>query len=166
MLTPQPPPDPLPALTPLRRQLAGAGTGQRSRTTATASGPAPGAARTGRQHQHMSTRPGQQPAPRGQHDRIYRHLADIAAALAADGIACRLTRLAGTPVLTIDAPGAGPDPVTIAVDPDTRAAPGLRLDCTCTWTPAPGTAPEAAAGAISAVLNALSPGPRPAAGRM
>jgi len=74
MAAPQPPPDPLPVLTPHelpcyrrepghalkalpghaparwqpRQQLAGVVTGQRSRTTA--SGPPSGAARTGRQH--------------------------------------------------------------------------------------------------------------------
>lgn len=86
------------------------------------------------------------------------HLAAIAAALAGHGITSRLTRLAGTPVLTTARPAAGPDPATIAIDP----VPGLRLDCTCTWTPAPGATPQATAAVITAVLHAARPAAGPA----
>jgi hypothetical protein len=61
-----------------------------------------------------------------------------------------------------------PDPATIAIDP--VPGRGLRLDCTCTWTPAPGATPQATAAVISAVLHAArlaGPGPPrrpPAAG--
>ena len=51
-------------------------------------------------------------------------------------------------------PPAGPHAATVAIDPDLRAGPGLRLDCTCIWTPAPGTTAQAAAAVIAAVLNA------------
>jgi hypothetical protein len=87
------------------------------------------------------------------------HLAAIATSLSGLGITGRLTCLGGTPVLTVDAPGGGEDPATIAIDPDTHAGPGLRLDCTCTWTPAPGATPQATAATITAVLNALSSAP-------
>ena len=84
---------------------------------------------------------------------VTRHLDAIAAALAAHGIAARITVPAGTPVLTTGPP-AGPHAATVAIDPDLRARPGLRLDCTCVWTPAPGTTAQAAAAAIAAVLHA------------
>jgi hypothetical protein len=43
-----------------------------------------------------------------------------------------------------------------------QASPGLHLDCTCVWTPAPGTTPQVTAAVITAVLNAASTGlPRP-----
>ena len=87
------------------------------------------------------------------------HLAAISASLSDHGITSRLTRIGGTPVLTIDAPGTEEDPTTIAIDPDTHAAPELRLDCTCIWTPAPGATPQATAATITAVLNALRPAP-------
>ena len=92
---------------------------------------------------------------------VTRHLAAIATALAARGIAARITAPAGTPVLTTG-PRPGPHAATVAIDPDLRAGPGLRLDCTCVWTPAPGTTPQAAAAAIAAVLAATraAPGPR------
>ncbi|MGH3182782.1 MAG: hypothetical protein ACRDOE_12880, partial [Streptosporangiaceae bacterium] len=87
----------------------------------------------------MTTGPGPHATPGHQASTASQHLAAIAASLTGHGITSRLTRLGDTPVLTIDAPGTGPDPATIAIDPDTSTGPGLRLDCTCTWTPAPGT---------------------------
>ena len=89
-----------------------------------------------------------------------RHLDAIAAALGARGIASRITVPAGTPVLTTG-PRSGPHAATVAIDPDLRAGPGLRLDCTCVWTPAPGTTPQAAAAAIAAVLTAARARPDP-----
>jgi hypothetical protein len=85
------------------------------------------------------------------------HLTAIAARLAARGVASRLTLLGGTPVLTIDRPGAGPDPVTVTVDPGTSNGSGLPVECTCLWTPIPGTTPEATADTIVTVLDAIRP---------
>jgi hypothetical protein len=82
------------------------------------------------------------------------HLGAIAAALADHGVGCRVTRPAGTPVLTT-IPLAGPDAATVAIDPDMHAGPDLRLDCTCVWTPAFGTSAQATAAVITAVLNAI-----------
>jgi hypothetical protein len=108
----------------------------------------------------MTTRPAQPAVPGTQAATAAgQHLAAIATSLSGHGITSRLTRLGGTPVLTIDAPGAGEDPSTIAIDPDTHAGPGLRLDCTCTWTPALGATPQATAATITAILNALRPPP-------
>ncbi len=103
----------------------------------------------------MTTGPGQDPAPRGQDDRAYEHLAAIAAALTADGIACCLTR-AGTPSLTIEGP-VGPGSATVIIDPGTGNGPGPWIDCT--WTPALGTTPAAIAGTITAVMNAIRSAP-------
>jgi hypothetical protein len=85
------------------------------------------------------------------------HLSAIAARLTDHGIASRLSRLGSTPVLTIEEPAAGPNPPTITVDPDPYASndPDLSLDCTCLWTPAPGTTPEATADTIMIVLKAI-----------
>jgi hypothetical protein len=94
-------------------------------------------------------------------DQAGQHLAAIAARLTARGITSRLTRLGGTPVLTIDQPGPGPYPVTVTVDPDPGTGSGLPVDCTCLWTPAPGTTPEATADTIITVLNALRPATTP-----
>lgn len=85
-----------------------------------------------------------------------RHLAAVAAELAGHGIASRITRPAGTPVLTTE-PATGSGTATVAIDPDMHAGPSLRLDCTCVWTPAPGATPQATAAVIAAVLNAVSP---------
>ena len=87
------------------------------------------------------------------------HLAAIAASLAGRGLDSRLSDLGGIPVLTVDQPADGTDPVTVAIDPDPGSGPGLRLECTCTWTPAPGDTPDATAGAVLAVLAALRPAP-------
>jgi hypothetical protein len=84
---------------------------------------------------------------------IGQHLNDIAVALAGYGVGCQVTYPAGTPVLTTGPP-AGPNAVTVAIDPDMHAAPGLRLDCICVWTPAQGTSPQATAATIAAVLRA------------
>jgi hypothetical protein len=84
---------------------------------------------------------------------VARHLEAIAAALAGSGIGCRVTSPAGTPVLTTNSP-AGPDAATVAIDPDMHTEPDLRFDCTCVWTPAPGTTPQTTAAVITAVLNA------------
>ena len=87
-------------------------------------------------------------------------LAAIADSLSEQGVTSRLTRLGGTPVLTIDEPAAGPDFATVAIDPDTSSGSGLRLDCTCIWTPASGATPKATADTIVAVLNAVARGTR------
>lgn len=93
---------------------------------------------------------------------VSRHLAAIADSLASCGLASRLTVLGGTPVLDIGPPAAGPDSPAVAVDP----GPGLRLDCTCTWTAAPGGTAEATAATIRAVLDAIrAAGQHPAATR-
>ena len=105
----------------------------------------------------MTTGPGPRPAPPAPAGDARQHLAAIAAALAGHGITSRLTRLGGTPVLTTGQPAAGPDPATIAIDPVPGGGPVLRLDCTCTWTPAPGTTPHATAAVITAVLHAARP---------
>jgi hypothetical protein len=92
-------------------------------------------------------------------------LAAVAEHLSGRGVTSRLTRTAGTPVLSVTAPGRGPDPATITIHPDPYAAPGPgpQLDCTCTWTPATGATPQATADVIAAVLNAVRPaGPSPA----
>jgi hypothetical protein len=86
------------------------------------------------------------------------HLDAIAVALDSYGVGCRVTRPAGTPVLTTESP-AGPNSATVAVDPDLHAGSALRLDCICVWTPAPAATPEATAAVIAAVLTAARPDP-------
>jgi hypothetical protein len=87
------------------------------------------------------------------------YLAAVAQSLYACGVTSRLTRPAGTPVLTVVAPDGGPDPATIAIHPDPYAAPrtGPQLDCTCTWTPTSDITAQATATVIAAVLNAVRP---------
>jgi len=89
------------------------------------------------------------------------YLDAVAAALARHGVGCRITHLAETtPVLVTGSP-ARPGGATIAIDPDPWAVPELRLDCTCVWTPPPGTTPEATAATMFAVLHAaVLPWPR------
>jgi hypothetical protein len=82
------------------------------------------------------------------------HLDAVAAALARYGVGCRITRSAETTPVLVTGPPAGPGGATVAIDPDPWASQDLRLDCTCVWTPPPGTAPEATAAAIAAVLTA------------
>src|SRR5690242_6659065 len=92
------------------------------------------------------------------------YLDAVAAALARHGVSCRITRPAGTSPVLVTGPPAGPGGATIAIDPDPWAVPDLRLDCTCVWTPPPGTAPEATAATMAAVLHAAAlPRPRPPA---
>jgi|HubBroStandDraft_4_1064222.scaffolds.fasta_scaffold179557_2 hypothetical protein len=105
----------------------------------------------------MTTRPTPPATPGTQ--AVFRHLAAIEASLSGHGVTSRLTRLGGTPVLTIEGSGSGEDCATITVDPDTHAGPGLRLECTCIWTPAPDASPQATAAIITAVLDALRPIP-------
>jgi hypothetical protein len=93
------------------------------------------------------------PLPREQ---ARRHLTAIAASLTGHGIPSRLTSIGGVPVLTIE-DTTGPHPATIAIDPDLATSTGQPLDCTCLWTPPPGTAPEATAATIRAVLNIIRP---------
>jgi hypothetical protein len=107
----------------------------------------------------MTTGPGQ-PRRAAPGEAARQHLTAIASSLTRHGLAGRLTRLAGTPVLTINDPAAGPGTATITIDPDLRTSTGLPLDCTCLWTPAPGDPPEATAAAIRTILATL----RPAAG--
>jgi hypothetical protein len=87
------------------------------------------------------------------------YLAAVAQSLSACGITSRLTRPAGTPVLTAVASDSGPDSATIAIHPDPYATPGVdpQLDCTCTWKPTFDTTAQATAAAIAAVLNAVRP---------
>jgi hypothetical protein len=94
-----------------------------------------------------------QPASRDQADR---HLAAVAADLAGRGIATYLSRIGDVPVLTVEEPTGGPDSTTISVNPD-LSDPGLPLECTFLWTPAPGVSPEAIADTIIAVLNVVRP---------
>jgi hypothetical protein len=84
-----------------------------------------------------------------------RHLAVIADALGDRGIACQVTRPAGTPVLTTGSP-TGPNAATVAIDPDMHAESGLHLDCICVWTPAEDTTPQVIAATIATVLRASS----------
>ena len=85
-----------------------------------------------------------------------RHLAAVAAGFTGQGIATRLSRIGDVPVLTIEEPTGGLDPTIISINPD-LSSPGLPLECTFLWTPAPGMPPEAIAGTIIAVLNAIRP---------
>ena len=96
-----------------------------------------------------------QPASR---DQAGLHLAAVAASFTGHGIATRLSRIGDVPVLTIEEPTSGPDPTTISINPD-LSDPGLPLECTFLWTPAPGMPPEAIADTIIAVLkpSALQP---------
>ena len=107
----------------------------------------------------MTTKPGPPPwpAPRD-HDceQARQYLADVAAMLTAEGTDCRLTRDGGVPTLHIEEPGSAPNPITVVIDPGN--GPGFWIDCTCIWTPPAGTTPEAAAGTVLAVLNAIRPG--------
>ncbi len=107
--------------------------------------------------QAMSTGPVQSPAPHDPASLARQHLSAIAASLAGRGVTSRLTLLGGTPVLTAAEPAGGPDSPTVAVDPDTSGGPGLRFDCTCIWTPAPGSTATATADTILTVLNAVRP---------
>lgn len=93
-----------------------------------------------------------------------RHLDAIAAALAARGIPARLTCPAGTPVLTAYSLAAGPDAATVTIHPDPWAAPALApvLNGTCSWDPAPGTAPQVVAAAAAGILTAAGRPARPA----
>ncbi|HEV3293506.1 MAG TPA: hypothetical protein VG123_31390, partial [Streptosporangiaceae bacterium] len=112
----------------------------------------------------MTTAPARRAAP-ADPAAVARPLDAIAAELAGSGTGCPVTRLAATPVLTTSPP-AGPNAATVAIDPDTHAGPDLRLDCTCVWTLASGTTPQATAAVITAVLSAArpaSPAPPPSA---
>jgi hypothetical protein len=100
---------------------------------------------------HAPPRP---PAPAGQ---ARQHLAAIAASLTPHGLTSRLAMIGPVPVLTINDPAAGPHAATIAVDPDPGTATGQPFDCTCIWTSAPGTTPQATADTIRAVLHAIHP---------
>ena len=89
------------------------------------------------------------------------YLDAVAAALAQHGVGCRITRPAGTTPVLVTWPPAGPGGATIAIDPDPWAERELLLDCTCAWTPSPGTLPEVTAATMAAVLHAVSlPWPR------
>jgi hypothetical protein len=84
------------------------------------------------------------------------HLAAVAAGFTGHDIAIHLSRIGDVPVLTIEEPAGGPDPTTISINPD-LSDPGLPLECTFLWTPAPGMPPEAIADTIITVLNAVRP---------
>lgn len=96
------------------------------------------------------------PTQPGSRDEADRHLAAVAAGITGRGIATCLSRIGDVPVLTVEAPTGGPDPTTISVNPD-LSDPGLPLECTLLWTPAPGVSPEAIADTIIAVLNVVRP---------
>ena len=85
-----------------------------------------------------------------------RQLAAVAGLLTGRHVTIRHTRIGGTPVLTITGPAGSPNPATISIDPD-PASPGSPVECTCIWTPGPGTTPDAIAGTIIAVLDAVRP---------
>src|SRR6266404_4468945 len=160
--TPAPPGTPRnsrePACPPRPRQPS-AGTPARTRQaprTRTTAAPAPDR----KAPPKMTADPGHPPALPGQASPA-QHLAAIAAGLSGRAITSRLTRIGGTPVLTIDDPAAGPDYATITVDPGPGLGAGPQLDCTCIWTPAPGTTPQATAATIVTVLNAIRPTPDP-----
>lgn len=85
---------------------------------------------------------------------VAQHLDDVAVALVSSGVSCQVTYTAGAPVL-VTGPPAGPNAVSVAIDPDMHAEPGMQLDCTCVWTPAQGTTPQATAATIAAVLRAV-----------
>jgi hypothetical protein len=108
----------------------------------------------------MTTELGQSLAPRDPASFTSEHLAAIAARLCERGITSRLTRLGGTPVLTIDEPAGGPDFATVTIDPDASSGSGLRFDCTCIWTPDSEATPKATADTIVIVLNAVAHGTR------
>ena len=105
----------------------------------------------------MTTAPARQAASAGP-AAVARHLAAIAAELADYGTACRVKRLAGTPVLTTGPP-AGPERRHGRHRPRHARRPGpapglhLRLD------PGPRHHPQATAAVITAVLNATRAGP-------
>ena len=89
-------------------------------------------------------------------NRAGQHLATVAAGFAGHGIVTRLSCIGDVPVLTIEEPTGGPDPTTISVNPN-LSDPGLPLECTFLWTPAPGMPPETIADTLIAVLNAVRP---------
>ena len=103
--------------------------------------------------QHMTTGGIPQSASR---DQAGRHLAAVAVGFIGHGIATRMARIGDVPVLTIEESTGGPDPTTVSINPD-LSGPGLRLECTFLWTPAPGMPPEAIVGTIIAFLNAVRP---------
>jgi hypothetical protein len=96
---------------------------------------------------------GHQPRPASS-NQADRHLAALAAGFTGYGISPRLSRIGGVPVLTIEEPTGGPDPMTVSINPD-LSGPGLPLECTFLWTPPPSVPPEAIADTIIAVLNAV-----------
>lgn len=89
-------------------------------------------------------------------DQVGQQLAAVAAGFSGHGIATRLSHIGDVPVLTIEEPTGGPDPTTISINPDLRG-PGLALECTFLWTPAPGMPPEAIVDTLIAALNAIRP---------
>jgi hypothetical protein len=107
----------------------------------------------------MTTAPGPHPPQPGPAPAARQHLAAIAGSLASCGLTGRLTVLDGTPVLDISQPGGGPDLPAVAIDP----GPGLQLDCTCTWTLAPGADAATIASTIRTVLDALGAAGQPPA---
>lgn len=89
-------------------------------------------------------------------DRARQQLAAVAAGFTSHGISTRLYRIGDVPVLTIEEPTGGPDPITISIGPD-LTNPDLPLECTCLWTPAPDVTPQAITETIIAVLNTVRP---------
>ena len=83
-------------------------------------------------------------------------LAAVAAGFTSHGISTRLYRIGDVPVLTIEDPTGGPEPTTVSISPD-LSAPGLPLECTFLWTPAPAVTPKAITDTILAVLNTVRP---------
>jgi hypothetical protein len=139
-------------LAPGRGYYSGTGTGRDRppRHGHPASGSAPGP--TGG-HPDMTTTTATQTAPSG---RAAGSLAAIAASLTARGISASLGTIGGTPVLTNEQPAPSTDPTTISLNPD-PADPTQPLECTCLWTPPPGTTPQAIAATITAILAAVRP---------
>jgi hypothetical protein len=84
------------------------------------------------------------------------HLDAVAAALARYGVGCCISRPAGTTPVLVTGPPVDRGGATVAVDPGPQAGRDLLLDCTCVWTPPPGTTPEATAATMAAVLRAAA----------
>lgn len=99
----------------------------------------------------MSTGHQSRPASGGQ---AYRHLIAVAADLTGHGISPCLSRIGDVPVLTIEEPTGGSDPITVSINPNLSAA-DLPLECTFLWTPPSGMPPKSVADTIRAVLNAV-----------
>jgi hypothetical protein len=62
-------------------------------------------------------------------DQADQNLAAVAAGLTGYGSSPRLSRIGDVPVLTIEEPTDGPDPMTVSINPD-LSDPSLPVECT------------------------------------